>query len=80
MHTVNAEGLIHRHLHGHAVPGVSLDARGVGAAVTPGGLAREALIPAAAPAAAAAMGVLVTWVQVHVQSVTDIGLPVALLL
>lgn len=80
VHVVDAEGLIHRHFHGHAVPGVSLDARGVGAAVAPGGVAWEAVIPVAAPAAPAATGVLVTRVQVHVQGVTDIGLPVALLL
>lgn len=66
MHPVNAEGLIHRHFHGHAVPGVSLDARGVRAAVTPRGLARQAVIPAAAATAPAATGVLVARVQVHV--------------
>lgn len=80
VHPVDAEGLIHWHFHGHTVPGVSLDAWGVGAAVTPRGVAREAVIPAAAPAAPTSTGVLVTRVQVHVQSVTDVGLPVALLL
>lgn len=80
VHPVNAEGLIHRHLHRHAVPGVGLDARGVRAAVAACGLARQAIVPAAAPAAPTATGVLVTRVQVHVQSVTDVRLPVALLL
>lgn len=62
------------------MPGVSLNARGVGAAVTARGVAGQPVIPAAAPAAPAATRVLVARVQVHVQSVTDIGLPVALLL
>jgi len=80
VHPVNAEGLIHRHFHRHPVPGVCLDARRVRAAVAARGLAREAVVPPAAPAAPAAARVLIARLQVHVERVADIGLPVPLLL
>lgn len=60
--------------------GVRLDARGVGTAVAGGGVTGQAFVLHAARAAPAGPGTLFQLVHVEVQAVTDVGLPVLLLL
>lgn len=60
--------------------GVRLDARGVGAAMAGGGVPGQAPVLPAARAAPAGPGPLFQLVHVEVQAVTDVRLPVLLLL